>query len=133
MNIGLKIDGIDELQKKLARLGRQAATKAQKNALREPAKMVQSAFVSASPTGDTGRLKRAQKTKWKTYRNSGSTIAVVGADYKVAPHVHLVEWGTADRYRKKMAQFPKRGFTGRMKPARVFQRAFESIRSAVQR
>lgn len=124
MNLQIKVTGDKELIRKMQGLSKRMATSIQRKAVRAGSTPMLKAFRAAAPVGETGRLRRAQTRKFKTYRNSGTSIAVVGADYSIGPHAHLVERGTVDRYRKKFASFPKRGFTGRVTGLRVFEKAF---------
>lgn len=120
----IQVTGDKELIRRMNALGRRMATTIQRKAVRAASTPMLGAFRSAAPVGETGNLRRGQTRKFKTYRNSSTSIAVVGADYAVAPHAHLVEWGTNQRYRKKFARFPKRGFTGRMPASGVFEKAY---------
>ena len=71
-----------------------------------------------------GALKRAIKVFSEKGTKDISRLRV-GVDYKIAPHAHLVEFGTKARTRKK------RGSTGTM-PAFPFMRpAFESTKERV--
>ncbi len=56
-----------------------------------------------APEGPTGNLKRGIVARVdKTARTLGIGAATVGANYKIAPHAHLVEYGTSGR------RFPKK-------------------------
>lgn len=128
-----KVDGLEEVKRKMERLSRRSSARVQKKSVRAGAVVAQRIFRSVSPVGPTGNLKRAQTIKPITYKSSNTSVAVVGADYKIAPHSHLIEWGTKDRYRKKFARHPKRGFTGKMTPTRMYENAFNSVRPAIER
>lgn len=128
MRIKLVLSGDDDIRRKLEKLGKRVATAVQKKALRAGSTPVLQAFRSVAPVGKTGNLKRAQTRKFKTYP-SGISVAVVGADYRIGPHAHLIEWGTQERYRKKFQGKPGRGYTGFVRPTQVFTKAFQAVRA----
>lgn len=131
MRVKLSLSGDADLVAKLEKIGKRMGRAVQMKALRAGSTPVLQAFRAASPVGKTGNLKRGQTRKLKTYA-SGISVAIVGADYAVAPHAHLVEYGTKERYRKKFAQKTGRGFTGHAKGQRVFTKAFEAVKGAAE-
>lgn len=132
IKLRLSLDGIDGLRRDFERLDRAAQGRVQRKAVRAGSGVAVAKFRSVAPVGQTGRLKKAQAVKFRSYARTQSSVAVIGADYSIAPHAHLVEWGTTQRFRKKYSMHPKRGFTGRVQATNVFQRAFDSVRSTVQ-
>jgi len=124
----VKVIGDQQLLRKLGSMKRRAKTTIQRKGVRAGSTPIVKAFKGAAPVGATKRLRRAQTRKFKTYANTGTSIAVVGADYSIAPHHHLVELGSAERFRKSFKNAPGRGYTGKMPAARVFEKAFEQTK-----
>ena len=61
---------------------------------------------------DQGALKSSLKIKVKWGRKK--KYALVGADYDIAPHQHLVEFGTVERFRSKTQAGRGRGFLAKL-------------------
>lgn len=91
-----------------------------------------------APTDD-GALQRSLIKKVRI--NKRRQYALVGAEYSIAPHAHLVEFGTVARFRKQAGGWfdEERGMgrftnasTGTMPPRPFMRRAFEATKRIVQ-
>lgn len=77
-----------------------------------------------APLGATGNLRRGIVAKILRRRGSDPAPAMVGIDFKIAPHAHLIEYGTVnmsaqpffrpavDGARRRIEQIFKDGFKG---------------------
>lgn len=119
----INLTGDMQLQRALKRLDRRAEKNAVKRAVRREATRVRRVLKAHTPVGLTGRLRRSVTKREKVY--GSAFVVVVGPDYGIAPHAHLVEEGTQPRYRHSAAieegQPGQPGYTGVM-PAQHFQR-----------
>lgn len=101
--------------------------------------------------GNTGNLRRGASWKVKTYKSA--TVSLVGYKHNVAPHSHLWELGTKERFRNKifwqgrppavharLIDAPEKstgknnkagGYTGRMVGRQTLRQAYRSNASAV--
>ncbi len=100
--VTLEIKGLDELRRKFSRL----PERIQKNSLRKAVNAGADPMLSKvrqTANRKSGALKKAMKKKVKTYRKSGTVVALIGADKsfvrdgnKPANYLHLVEDGHID-------------------------------------
>lgn len=104
------IAGDRALTRKLASLERKAARRAISKGLRAAATPLVKSARQQTPVG-TGNLRKSLTKKIKNYQ--GVQLVVIGPGFPAGAHGHLVERGTAARYRKSGAS------SGRM-PARPF-------------
>lgn len=112
-----EIIGDKELLKKLKELGGIRQHKEISDAAFRGAKHIErraKARASTVTEKKTGKLQKAIKAKRGTGRNKGT--ATVDVDRKIAPHSHLIEFGTGPRHHKKTGKY-----TGQM-PARPYFR-----------
>lgn len=116
----INLTGDIRLQRALTRLDRRAEKNAIKRAVRREATKVRRVLKAHTPVGSTGNLRRSITKREKVY---GSVFVVVlGPDYGIAPHAHLIEEGTKPRYRHSTtSEEGQAGYTGVM-PAQHFQR-----------
>lgn len=131
-SVTINLGGDRELRDKLSRMTRRMRTSAQRKAVRAGSTPIVQAFRAAAPVGKTKRLRKAQTRKFKTYANTQTSIAVVGADYKIGPHHHLIEAGTAERWRYSMKDKPGMGYTGKGPALGVFRSAFEATKGVAK-
>lgn len=98
-----------------------AASRPIVNAARDNIRAQQSDNPYRSYGKQPGNLRKSMGLRIKTYRNSGTTIAVVGPRWPQGAHGHLIEFGTTERLTKGEGKVPagvSRGFM----PARPFLR-----------
>lgn len=124
----LTLIGDKELLAAFGELGRRAQGEIVRKALRAASRPIINAArdnLQAQTGGEgTGNLRKSMGLRMKTYRNSGSTVAVIGPRWPQGAHGHLVEFGTTTRVTKKGIS---RGFM----PARPFLRpAFDTFKGA---
>lgn len=101
---GLKIDGVEDVEKALAKLGKKVASKVVKTAVRKGSKLILKSARALVPV-ETGALKKSLGIKRKIYRRSGVMVDIVGPRKgfeKTGPdgktrnpvnYAHLVEFG----------------------------------------
>jgi HK97 gp10 family phage protein len=88
MNSAIKISGIKELNKALEDLNETIENAAGDSAMKS-AEKIRDRIGQKAPLGPTGNLKRSPVAR--RYGN----VAGAGIDRKIAPHAHLVEFGTS--------------------------------------
>ena len=117
--ISISMTGAEDMIRNLERISEpRVRIKAQKSALRAGARILRKAYKQEAPKGPTGNLKRSAMFTVKANALDGTAFAKVGSDARIAPHAHLVEFGTVTRFLKSG------GTTGRMPPNRFATRAF---------
>jgi len=89
--ISFKIMGLEKTVKELGKIQKSLDSSVVGAIAEKKAKKIADEARSRAPQGPTGNLKRAIKS-FKG-RNKGLALAVV--DAKIAPHRHLVEFGTS--------------------------------------
>jgi len=88
----IKLEGKEELSRKLAEIADSINYNRMEGILYESAEEVKSALIQAAPLGPTGNLKRSPMAK--KMPKSEAPVVIAGIDRKKAPHAHLVEFGT---------------------------------------
>jgi HK97 gp10 family phage protein len=98
----MQMKGADELNKNILELTKTIAPEKVEPILHEGAKVVADAARANAPVGPTGNLRRGIVDKVLQRKGQDKPApAMAGIDYRIAPHAHLVEFGTAERYPKK--------------------------------
>jgi HK97 gp10 family phage protein len=99
--------GEKELRRMLESLPRKMSGPVVRKALREGAKPILAAARAAAPISDDkdpGGLKKSMSPgrgiRIRTYRRSGTTVAVIGPAWPQGAHGHLIEFGTEPRFTK---------------------------------
>lgn len=87
----VEVTGIDGVVKALDRLQSQMYINItqNRNLKKKAGRSTEAAMYLLAPRGDTGKLRRS--IKFLPLRRSWD--AIIGPDYKIAPHAHLVEFG----------------------------------------
>jgi len=112
--VQVKVSGLDELQRDLNKLAEALSPKELQPILKAEAEPFAAKLRPLTPVGPTGNLLRGvQAWSPKITRNRPDAMARAGVKYKIAPHVHFIEYGTAERFTKSGAS---RGYS----PARPF-------------
>lgn len=94
---GIDLRGEAELIKKLKSLSTKTGAEALKKALRKAGDKIKTEVKNEAPEV-TGNLKRSIKVfNDGSNASKGGALVRVGADRKIAPHAHLVEFGTEER------------------------------------
>ena len=102
--IKVEAQGLEELQRDFRSLARKIEPKELKPILRKEAQRFAALLLPRTPLGPTGNLRKGVKA-WTppiTARHPDA-MARAGVRYRIAPHVHLVEYGTKERYNKRGA------------------------------
>jgi hypothetical protein len=100
--VDVKIEGVEELQRDLEKMAEHISPSALQPMLLEIAKPFATKLSAVPPPlGPTGNLRKGVLA-WSPKIRPGRPFAMAraGVRYKIAPHVGLVEYGTADRYTK---------------------------------
>ena len=97
--VDVKIEGVEELQRDLEKMADHIRPSALQPMLLKIAKPFAAKLLPLTPVGPTGNLRKGVRA-WSPSikRNRPHAMARAGVRYKVAPHVGLVEYGTAERY-----------------------------------
>jgi len=112
--VTVKVTGLDELQRDLNKLAGALSPKELQPILKTEADKFASRLLPLTPVGPTGNLRKGVKAWAPTIsRKHPDAMARAGIKYKIAPHVHFIEYGTKERYNKAGAY---RGYS----PARPF-------------
>lgn len=130
-DIQISFKGGDTIYKSFIQIGdSKRSKKIQRAAFRKAAKFIQEAAKRKAPLGPTGNLRDSIKVSVRTKQKGRIMWAEVWIDARIAPHAHIVERGTVERFHKSRGWGSgKRGrYTGRM-PAKPFLRpAFDQNR-----
>lgn len=103
--------GLEALREKLAELGDKFSRRVLQKAVNASAKPVLLQARRTTPVrppdnspkkNPPGSLRRAWIIKSRFYKNTDTAVAIVGPRKQAAPHAHLVEFGTKERFRKSM-------------------------------
>jgi hypothetical protein len=112
--VEVKVTGLDELQRDLNKLAESISPTELQPILKTEADGFVPKLLPLTPVGPTGNLRRGvQSWSPKINRRHPDAMARAGVKYKIAPHVHFIEYGTAERFTKSGAS---RGYS----PARPF-------------
>jgi HK97 gp10 family phage protein len=113
MNPSIYIKGIEELERKASKIAKEMASD-ETQLLLEQARLVRAAIRKQAPRGPTGKLRRSAYAKALPASTSYPTVAFAGIRPKIAPHGHLLEFGTV-----------------KMRPHPFFAPAIDSVYSEV--
>lgn len=91
----MKIEGIEQFESNIKKLLNVTDFKEMKPVYLEAAELVRDRIKDNAPQGPTGNLKRSPVAK------ALDNVVIAGIDRKIAPHAHLLEFGTV-----KMAARP---------------------------
>ncbi len=99
--MAIKIQGLEKLEASVEKLIKATGKEATGKVLLEQAEIVRDKIKEKAPQGPTGNLKRSPIAKLMPEKDQYPAIAIAGIDRKIAPHAHLLEFGTV-----KMAPHP---------------------------
>lgn len=88
------LQGSKKLEKKFGNLIDVIDEREMEKELLKPARKLKNIIKTAAPRGPTGNLARGVVAKKFRYKIKGSPAVFVAMDYRIAPHFHLVEFGT---------------------------------------
>lgn len=91
--IDIEVEGEEELKAKINRLANRLSSAELLPILKEAAAQLRDEIKASAPIGPTGNLKRAIVAKPLKDRFTLPTAAITAVDYKIAPHMYLVEYG----------------------------------------
>jgi HK97 gp10 family phage protein len=89
----VKIEGVPELERKLDKMTKSVSGEKMSPICLKAAQMVRDAIKQKAPQGPTGNLRRSPVAKLMTPREFFA-LAIAAIDRKIAPHAHLLEFGT---------------------------------------
>lgn len=95
MKVSMKLIGVDALNRKLEKMVKAAGHKNTEPLILKLAETIRDRIRQKAPVGPTGRLKRSPVAKLMPRKQNMPAIAIAGIDRKIAPHAHLVEFGTS--------------------------------------
>lgn len=91
----ITLDGGDALIAKFQKLERSVFTKASREAVKLAGAPLLAAVKATTPVGPTGNLRRGVKQRIRRVRTFGEAMTnSIFTGHKIAPHVHLVKYGT---------------------------------------
>lgn len=112
MKIDYRVEGLDELEKKLLKLEAKTAKKTLQKAMVKAATPIQRTAKRKAPGSIKKAIFRRQKVKGVSSlsaKSAGSlVIGVFKSGPRGAPHAHLIEYGTKQRKTKKKPNGKKR-------------------------
>lgn len=112
----VEIEGKKEFEQTLRNLVQALPNEKVEPVMMEGAKVIADAARSKAPQGATGNLKRSIKAKFLRQIGTYPRSAAAAVDRKIAPHAHLIEFGTKPRMQKTTGRYTGIG------PARPFFR-----------
>jgi HK97 gp10 family phage protein len=95
MKANYSIQGIEELTEKAEKIADAVSHKNMGEGLLKRAEAVRDRLKQRAPLGPTGNLRRSPMAKLMQEKSNMPAIAIAGIDRKIAPHAHLVEFGTS--------------------------------------
>ncbi len=135
MEIDIKVEGLEELEKKLLKLGAEMGEKQLYAALNNAALPIAKAAKNGAPESIAKHIKRLKHRSLKTRKiaikgikstgKSAAGISVLVNKRKV-PHAHLIEFGTAPRYTLGKGKVKKGAFRGKVQPQKFMTKAWEA-------
>ena len=93
----MSLGGASELADGLRLIGTKGAKRVTRTAITKTARRLTRSVKQQAPVGESKFLKRSIAFKVRTYPN-GNIVGVVGSRKGQAPHAHLIEEGTAERF-----------------------------------
>jgi len=94
-NLPFRIEGILETTNALKQLSNSLKGKAMGNNLLKQAEIIAEDARDRAPLGPTGNLKRSLHAKLLEDKTGFPKVAIAAVDRKIAPHAHLIEFGTS--------------------------------------
>ena len=133
----IDLRGEADLIKQLKKLSTKTGVATIKKALRKAGNKIKTSVKLEAPVA-TGNLKRSIKVfNDGSFASKNGALIRVGADRRIAPHAHLVEFGTEDRQLSKPSvvtlasgQVFTITETGKMPANNFFERGYDSSRDA---
>jgi|SRR6056297_1998644 len=89
-----EITGLEKLNKNIEHLTKSMSPKQLEDASMSSAEIMRNEIERRAPRGPTGNLKRSIVKKALDRKPWGASV-IAAVDRKVAPHAHLVEYGTS--------------------------------------
>ena len=130
MSFEIEIDvrGLEEAPRKIRSILSAVTSEDVENVLLQGARIVRDEAKRRAPVGPTGNLKRSLKAKKGKRRGKLFATAFAAVDRKIAPHAHLVEYGTGPRRQKTTGRY-----TGQMPAIPFFRPAVDATKDQVAR
>lgn len=91
----IKMEGLEILDAKIKDLIESTDNEHTGKILFKQAEVIRDKIQEKAPQGPTGNLKRSPIAKLMPDKSNYPAIAIAGIDRKIAPHAHLVEFGTS--------------------------------------
>lgn len=97
--VEFEVKGLEELQQDLKSLAAKMAPKQLQPILAGEARKFAAKLGPRTPVGPTGNLRRGVRS-WtpRITARRPDAMARAGVRYQIAPHAHIVEYGTRERY-----------------------------------
>ncbi len=92
-DIAVTIEGMPEIESKMQSIAALLGPDVVEPILLEGAEAIAADIRNRAPVGPTGNLRRGVRAT-RLKRLDGSAAALAGMDFRIAPHAHLVEFGT---------------------------------------
>ena len=108
MQQGVHIEGMEELENKLKKISQDLQGKYVTEKFMPAAQYAADQIRARAPQGPTGNLKRSIVAKKLEPKQFTATV-ITAIDRKIAPHAHLVEFGTSARFVKKKSVMVSKG------------------------
>jgi hypothetical protein len=126
--IKMHLEGEAELDRKLQGMAEMVGPKKTTYILADAARIVAKAIKALAPKGPTGNLRRSPYSKGLPVKSYLPAVALAAISGRVAPHAHLVEFGSKPRFDSKHSN----RFTGVMPASPFFIPAWQSKQSQVR-
>lgn len=96
----IKIEGLDQLNAQFEQLANSVSPDKLEPTFERGANIFADEMRRLAPEGPTRNLRRSIKVKKLKRTGDNPAPFITAVDRKIAPHAHLVEWGTSDRHHK---------------------------------
>lgn len=135
-NQKVTLEGLQEVSGQLSQLLSDALRADILHSVVDAAKIAEESVLAGTPEGPTGNLKKGIQSYGLKLRPRKDITAVVGVDYGVAPHVLLLEYGTAARFniysdKKQKKKLKTKRFTGKGPETQFFSKGVKRARGAI--
>ena len=123
MSKTIRVKGTREVNKAVKQAKKRLSHKEISSIFQQGAEMMENETQRRIPKGDTGNLRNATVVR---EMSKEPVVFIAGIDRKVAPHSHLIEYGTGARYHKSGK------YVGEVEANPYFRPAYDSVRGVIE-
>lgn len=125
MRANMSLAGADELQGGLKLIGTKGAKRVVRAEMTKTSRRLTRSVKQQAPVGPSKNLKRSIMFRIATYAN-GNIVGIIGSRKGQAPHAHIVEEGTKERFTEEGAS------RGEMPALHFVKKTYNALASLLQ-